>query len=135
MTSLRQRAEAAAYEMFYEPCDHPKDKEVDLWHPTWKRGPEPRYLCAGCDEDGMKPRGAPGISDIADAIEAEARAFAERALREVAGTDNPGPAYMNVRVKPTINDGDAFREAYCQGYRHALSDVAAAIAAAARGEK
>lgn len=34
-----------------------------------------------------------------------------------------GPACMLVPVPPTIRNDDDFREAYVQGYRHALSDV------------
>jgi len=37
-----------------------------------------------------------------------------------------GPACMNVPVPPTIAMDDTFREAYAQGYRHALADVRAA---------
>jgi hypothetical protein len=40
-----------------------------------------------------------------------------------ATDDQVGPACSNVPVPPTIAMGDAFREAYSQGYRHALADV------------
>lgn len=34
-----------------------------------------------------------------------------------------GPACVNVKVPPTVDTSDKFREAYSQGYRHALTDV------------
>ena len=34
-----------------------------------------------------------------------------------------GPACMSVRVPRTVDMTHAFREAYEQGYRHAMSDV------------
>lgn len=40
-----------------------------------------------------------------------------------ATDDEVGPACMNVPVPPTIRTDDEFREAYVQGYHHALADV------------
>lgn len=40
-----------------------------------------------------------------------------------ASDEQVGPACMLVPVPPTIADDHDFREAYTQGYRHALSDV------------
>lgn len=40
------------------------------------------------------------------------------------GTDEEvGPACMLLPVPPTIADDEGFREPYCAGYRHAMSDV------------
>ena len=41
----------------------------------------------------------------------------------LASDEQVGPACSNVPVPPTIAEDEAFREAYAQGYRHALSDV------------
>lgn len=46
-----------------------------------------------------------------------------------ASSQEVGPACMHVPVPATIDDTEDFREAYCQGYRHALSDVRAALPA------
>jgi len=42
-----------------------------------------------------------------------------------ASDDEVGPACMNVPVPETIRMDDDFREAYVQGFRHALADVRA----------
>lgn len=45
----------------------------------------------------------------------------ERAL--TASDEEVGPACVNIVVPPTIDNTESFREAYVQGYRHALADV------------
>ncbi len=52
-----------------------------------------------------------------------------------ATDEEVGPACMLVLVPPTIDMSERFREAYAQGYRHALSDVRAELASRARQDK
>jgi hypothetical protein len=53
--------------------------------------------------------------------ESNVQLIIEHALRD--SDKQVGPACMNVPVPPTIVMDDTFREAYMQGYRHALADV------------
>lgn len=50
--------------------------------------------------------------------------WGENVRRALAASDEEvGPACMNVEVPNTIDMTEPFREAYVQGYRHALTDV------------
>jgi hypothetical protein len=61
--------------------------------------------------------------------------FVDVARYALAATDDQvGPACMNVEVPPTINMDHDFREAYVQGYRHALADARRVIASSRNRE-